>query len=65
MTIYIEDTRVTEANERCKIAVKELMEIARRYYSDGNMEEYKRLMGKVEGVQLAQDYFNQFLKDSQ
>ncbi len=64
MTIYIEDDRVTEANERCRIAIKELTVIAQRYYSDGNEEEYNRLISKIEGVKLARDYFNQFLKDN-
>lgn len=64
MTIYIEDEKLNEANERCNFAVMKLSEIAQRYSSDKDPDEYIRIMGKIEGVKLAQDYFNQCLKDN-
>ncbi|MBF0209157.1 MAG: hypothetical protein HQK53_20045 [Oligoflexia bacterium] len=63
MTIYIEDDKIKEANERCSKAFTELVIIANRYREDKNFSEFSRIMGKIEGLKLAQDYFNQCLKD--
>jgi len=59
MTIYIDDR--PEANTRCDKAVFELAKIAVGYLADKNLIEYKRIMGKIEGIKLAQDYFNSVL----
>ena len=61
MTIYIDDR--LEANRRCDKAVFELSKIAVGYLSDKNLIEYTRIMGKIEGLKLSQDYFNQCLGD--
>lgn len=59
MTIYIDDR--LEANRRCDKAVFELSKIAIRYLADKNIIEHNRIMGKIEGIKLAQDYFNTVL----
>ena len=59
MTIYIDDR--LEVNRRCDKAVFELYEIAVGYLADKNLIEYTRIMGKIEGIKLAQDYFNTVL----
>ena len=59
MTIYIDDR--LEANRRCDKAVFELSKIAIGYLADKNVIEYNRIMGKIEGIKLAQDYFNSVL----
>ena len=45
-----------ELVERCEKAIRELTEIAKRYYAIGNKVEYERIMPKVEGVQLVLSY---------
>ena len=45
-----------EFNRMCEKAIEGLAEIARKYLADKNVIEYNRLMGKIEGVKLAQDY---------
>ena len=64
MTIYIEDDKIKEANERCSNAFTKLVVIANKYRQDKNFFEYNRIMGKIEGLKLAQDYFNECLKDT-
>lgn len=56
---------IEEFNNRCNVAVKELAEIAKKYLADKNVIEYNRLMGKIEGVKLAQDYLREILKREQ
>mgnify|MGYP003462988484 CR=1 FL=1 len=63
MTTYVETDKRLEANRRCDVAVFELSKIAVKYLEDRNVIEYTRIMGKIEGVKLAQDYFNQCLGD--
>lgn len=63
MTIYIDDDKIKEANERCNFALMKLSEIAQKYSADKDPNEYTRIMGKIEGVKLAQNYFNQCLGD--
>jgi hypothetical protein len=45
-----------ELVERCEKAIRELTEIAKRYYADGNKVEYERIMAKIEGVSLVLSY---------
>ncbi len=63
MTIYIEKDKVIEANERCAMAFTKLVVIANKYREDKNFSEFSRIMGKIEGLKLAQSYFNECLKD--
>jgi len=48
-----------EFNRRCEKACVELAAIASKYLADKNVIEYNRIIGKIEGVKLAQDYANQ------
>lgn len=48
-----------EFNERCERAVSELTKIARRYLNEKDEESYRRILGKIEGIKLAQDYANE------
>jgi len=45
-----------EFNRRCEKAIEELTKLAHNYLADKNIIEYNRIMGKIEGVKLAQDY---------
>lgn len=60
MTTYIDidEDKKLEANRRCDLAVFELSKIAFKYMEDKNVLEYNRLIGKIEGIKLAQSYFN-------
>ncbi len=62
MTIYIDDR--LEANRRCDKAVFELSKIAIGYLADKNLIEHNRIMGKIEGIKLAQDYFQYYFRNN-
>lgn len=42
---------------RCQEAIRDLEMIKEKYHTDKNMFEYNRLVGKIEGVTLAKDYY--------
>lgn len=64
MTIYIDDDKIADANARCNTAILELKTLAYRYLEIKSVDDYNRVMGKIEGVKLAQSYFNECLKDN-
>lgn len=69
MTIYIDDDKIADANARCNTAILELKTLALktlayRYLEIKSVDDYNRVMGKIEGVKLAQSYFNECLKDN-
>ena len=51
-----------EFNQRCNKAIEELNKMANNYLINGNVHEYSRLSGKVEGIKLAQSYANEMIK---
>lgn len=53
---------MNEYNRRCRKAVDELSALGLSYLKSNNIGEYRRINGKVEGVQLAQSYINELIK---
>ena len=49
--------KMDEFNRRCDDAIKRLSEIALKYLHDKNVVEYSRLMGKIDGIEMARSYF--------
>lgn len=48
--------------QRCDKAIEELGKIATKYLSQNNLSEYCRLIGKIEGVNLAKGYYLELIK---
>lgn len=48
-----------EFTGRCQRAIQELIEIRDRYNLPSHQAEFMRLKGKVEGVKLALEYYQQ------
>lgn len=56
------DNLFDEFYEKCYNAITELQTIALKYYRDGNLKEYNRLMAKIDGVSLARGYLKDIEK---